>query len=97
MTSRMTMIISKLAILLCLTVASAIAVGQNNSSPSNDTQGVAIHNAADLKDNHSNQDEPGSDCDKKKNKDKDKNKHERKPAPSKQEQEFEKMLQGIYG
>lgn len=94
------MIVTKTAILLCLTVASAVAVGQNNSSPSaNNVKGAAIHNAADLKGNRSNQDESGSDCDKKKtkDKDKDKNKHDRKPTPSKQEQEFEKMLQGIYG
>ena len=93
-----TMTVSKLALLICLTGASSLAFGQNNSStPATDPQPAAVHDLADRKDNHSDHDETGSDCQKEKNKARNKKKHAPNPTPSKQEQEFQKMLQGIYG
>jgi len=94
-----TMTVSKLAFLICLTGASSLAFGQNNSStPATNSQPAAVHDLADRKDNHSDHDETRSDCHQEKDKAHDKkNKHDPKPTPSKQEQEFQKMLLGIYG
>ena len=92
----MKMKFTKLAFLACLTAASAIATGQNNSSASASApQTLVVSDGESHKDDYSPRKESRSDCAKKRHKEK--NKPDAKPAPSKEEQEFDKLLQGIHG
>jgi hypothetical protein len=92
----MKMKFAKLAFLTCLTAASAVATGQNNSSASASApQTLAATDGESHKDDYSPQKENRSDCGKKNHKER--NKHDLKPAPSKEEQEFDRLLLGIHG